>query len=224
MPEHRYFLCACARAVFLCGSLRGGYCVGTRGFFLFYSLYVVFLGREATLFFRGVVLLPPQAPPSTPALGVCCCVLHACVFSLQFTAGSLRLHAGGFSLRVPAGWLLRWHARLFSFLFSVRCFSGEGGDPLLQRRCSPPSPDPSLHSSTGCVLLRFARAHFFFAVHCGEVLRLHAGGFSLRVPAGWLLRWYARLFSFLFSVRCFSGEGQAAQQVCRLSGSEAEVR
>ena len=87
MPEHRYFLCACARAVFLCGSPRGGYCVGTRGFFLFCSLQVVFLGREETLFFRGVVLLPPQAPPSTPALGACCCVLHARVFSLQFTAG-----------------------------------------------------------------------------------------------------------------------------------------
>ena len=44
------------------------------------------------------------------------------------------------------------------FLFSVMCF-GEGGDPLLQRRCSPPSPTPSLLSSTGTRRSTASRKH-----------------------------------------------------------------
>ena len=70
------------------------------------------------------------------------------------------------------------------FLFILcKCF-GEGGAPLLQRRCSPPSPTPSLLSSTGtcrcvlyaaCVSLRIPRK---------AVCVLHANLVSLQVPCG----------------------------------------
>ena len=45
--------------------------------------YCVFLGRERTLCFRGVVSLPPQSPPSLPALDDCRCGLHMGLFSLE---------------------------------------------------------------------------------------------------------------------------------------------
>ena len=57
-----------------------------------------------------------------------------------------------------------------SFLFSVIRFSGAGEEPLLQRRCSSPAPDPTLSSSTGAC--RFAPSCQVFGICLGIYQKL----------------------------------------------------
>ena len=77
-----------------------------------------------------------------------------------------------FSLQILCGVFFALARAAFLFLILCNSFFGEGGDPLLQRRCSPPSPNPSLLSSTEachCVshanLFPAGLPRVFFALH-----------------------------------------------------------
>ena len=66
-------------------------------------------------------------------------------------AGVFTLHVAraGFSLRVsPRDVFLRLHARLFFFLILYNLIFWGGRRTSTSEAGSPPSPDPSLHSST----------------------------------------------------------------------------
>ena len=137
----------------------------TACFFLF---SVSVLGREEPLFFRGVVLLPPQPPLSSPALELaaafCTRLVFPCGFPVRRSAcctrtwflcaavlfcffGSLR---GVFCVCTRVFFLCNSLQSFYCvcthglFLFILcKCF-GEGGDPLLQRRCPPLLSSPAL--------------------------------------------------------------------------------
>ena len=112
----------------------GLFCGGTRVCFflrvharLFSLLFSVicFLGRERHLFFRGVVSLPPQPPPSLPALGARRGVLHAAEFLCRSLQGASAVaRAWCFTRGSPRGVYCVCTRGFFSLVFSVICFLG----------------------------------------------------------------------------------------------------
>ena len=93
--------------------------------FFFGILCNLFLGRERHLFFRGVVSLPPQPPPSLPALGARRGVLHAAEFLCRSLQGASAVaRAWCFTRGSPRGVYCVCTRGLFSLLFSVLCFLG----------------------------------------------------------------------------------------------------
>ena len=178
----------------------GLFCGGTRvcffsacaraGFFSLLFSVICFLGRERHLFFRGVVSLPPQAPPSLPALGVRRGVLHAAEFLCRSLQGASAVaRACVFFACARAGF--------FSLLFSVICFWG-GRDTSSSEALFLSLPNPLPLFQHWGFAAAFCMRLSFFADPCGERLRWHARVFfSTCARAGF--------FSLLFSVICFWG-------------------
>ena len=103
--------------------------VHARAFF-FGILCNLFLGRERHLFFRGVVSLPPQPPPSLPALGARRGVLHEAEFLCRSLQGASAVaRAWCFTRGSPRGVYCVCTRGLFFFGILCTLFFGEGESP-----------------------------------------------------------------------------------------------
>ena len=195
----------------------GLFCGGTRvcffsacaraGFFSLLFSVICFLGRERHLFFRGVVSLPPQAPPSLPALGVRRGVLHAAEFLCRSLQGASAVaRACVFFACARAGF--------FSLLFSVICFWG-GRDTSSSEALFLSLPNPLPLFQHWGLAAAFCMRLSFFAVHCRERLRWHAHGVLLAGLRGVFIACACAAFFFGILCNLFWGKRRVA---CRSLG------
>ena len=172
-------------AEFLCRSLWGASAVARAcvffacaraGFFSLVFSVICFLGRERHLFFRGVVSLPPQAPPSLPALGARRGVLHAAEFLCRSLQGASAVaRAWCFTRGAPRGVYCVCARGLFSLLFSVICFFW-GRLPQFGYSLKTAGLEQMFYCTAArCDVRNLPIAKFYFAVYPQRILPMASG-------------------------------------------------
>ena len=188
--------------------------------FLSYSLHCVFRGGRETASSVALFLSLPAPALSSSTAGLPRCFAHGLIFlcsSLRGSSAYARATCFFAGLRGVVSAPARMACSLccslrgssayargsFSFLFSALCFPGRERNLFFRGVVSlpPPSPPalPALQACRGALHTGL----FFFAVHCGAVLRMHAWLVSLQVSAGRFLRLHARC-SCLQTVRAWT--------------------